>query len=101
MAWPALATFRVLLYTVGMSMNIEEVEEAMLALDRRELAALIHRGIQALDHADVTSSQDEIDAAWRDEIVGRIADVQSGKVDSVPAEDALARIRAKLTARHQ
>lgn len=32
-------------------MNVAEIEQAMLALDKRDLAALIHRGIQALDES--------------------------------------------------
>lgn len=80
-------------------MNVAEVEEAMLALDRRELAALIHRGIQALDQGDAEASQDEIDAVWRDELAERIDDIQSGRVDTIPAEDVFARIREKIAAR--
>lgn len=80
-------------------MDVAEVEEAMLALDRRELAALIHRGIQVLDPGDAEASQDEIDAAWRDELAERIDDIQSGQVHTIPAEDVFARIREKLAAR--
>lgn len=94
-----MVVVRALLYNKKMSMNIEEVEEAMLALDRRDLAALIHRGIQALDHGDAEASQDEIDAAWRDELGRRIDDIQSGRVETIPAEDVFARIREKLAAR--
>ncbi len=87
-------------YTSGMSMNVADVERAMLALDRRDLAAVIHRGLQALDH-NTDEPHEEIDAAWRDELGKRIDDIQSGKVDSVPAEDVFAHIRAKLAARRQ
>lgn len=46
-----------------MSMRAAEVEQAMLALDRRDLDAVIHRGIQVLDHGDANDSQEEIGAA--------------------------------------
>lgn len=80
-------------------MTLTEVEQAMLALDRRDLAALIHRGIQVLDHGDSEASQDEVDGAWRDELSKRIDDIESGKVETVPAEDVFARVRANLAAR--
>ena len=49
-----------------MSMTAAEVDQAMLALDRRDLAAVIHRGSQAPDHGDTNDSQEEIGAAWSD-----------------------------------
>lgn len=82
-------------------MSVAEIEQAMLALDRRDLAALIHRGIQALDQADNEASQDEIDDAWRDELGKRIDDIQGGTVETVPADEVFSRIRAKLAARHR
>lgn len=85
-------------YAGGMSMNPAEVEQAMLALDRRDLAALIHRGIQALDHGDSEASQDEIDAAWRDELNKRIDDIESGQVEAIPLEESFARARAAVAA---
>jgi len=82
-------------------MNLAQVEQAMLALDRRDLAALIHRGIQALDHGDSLVSQDEVDEAWRDDLSKRIDEIESGKVETVPAEDVFARVRANLAARRR
>lgn len=85
-------------YTDGMSMDAAEIERAMLALDRRDLAALIRRGIQALDDGDATAPQNEIDAAWRDEVAQRIDDVRSGKVTTTPLEDSFAEARAAIAA---
>ena len=81
-----------------MSMNVAEVEQAMLALGRRDLAALIHRGIQVLDHGDTDTPQNEIDAAWRDELGKRIDDIQSGKVETVSLDESFARARAAVAA---
>lgn len=81
-----------------MSMTAAEVEQAMLALDRHEIAALIHRGIQAIDQGDTETPQEEIDAAWRDEIAQRIEDIQSGKVETVPLDESFARARAAVAA---
>lgn len=88
-------------YTGGMSMSVAEIEQAMLALDRRDLAAVVHRGIQALNNGDVNEPQEEIDAAWRDELSKRIDDIRTGKAETIPAEDVFTHIRAKLAARRQ
>jgi len=79
-------------------MNVAKVEEAMLALDRRDLAALIHRGIQVLDHGDIEAPQDDIDTTWRDELDNRIDDIQSGKVETMPLDESFARARAAVAA---
>ncbi|WIY81943.1 addiction module protein [Propionimicrobium sp. PCR01-08-3] len=81
-----------------MSMTVAEVEQAMLALDQREIAALVHRGIQALDQDGETASQEEVDAAWRNELAKRIDDIQSGNVETIPLEEAFASARAALAA---
>lgn len=80
-------------------MSLAEVENAMLALNWPDLAALIHRGIQVLDHEDFEASQSGVDEAWRDELSARIDDIESGKVETTPAEDVFARVCAKLAAR--
>ena len=55
--------------------------------DRGELAALL---IDSLDENDETS-----DAAWEEEIRTRIEDVVSGRVQTVPLEEALKQIFAE------
>lgn len=72
----------------------------MLALDQSELAALIHRGIEALDPGDTESSQEEIDARWREELRRRIEDVEQGRVETVPLDESFARARAAVAALH-
>lgn len=74
-----------------MSMNAAEVERAMLALDRRELASVIHRGIQVLDSGDTDAPQEVIEAAWHDELTERINDIENGNVDLIPLEESFAR----------
>lgn len=82
-------------------MNVSEIEEAMLALDRRDLAPLIHRGIQVLDRGDEDSSPEQIDSAWRDVLVQRIEDIQSGRVETVSLENSFIRARAAVAAMHE
>jgi putative addiction module component (TIGR02574 family) len=80
-------------------MNAAEVEQALLSLDRRDRAEVLHHGIQSLD-ADTVVEDDhaEVDAAWRSEIRRRIDDIESGKVKLLDADEVHAQIRARLDA---
>ncbi len=84
-------------YTRGMSMNVAEIEQAMLALDKRELATLIHRGIQAPDESETETPQPEVDAAWNVEFRRRIDEVESGQVELLPDDDVDARVDGLLS----
>lgn len=88
-------------YNESMTMSLPEVEQAMLALNQSEIAALVHRGIQELDHGDDSASQEEIDAAWRDELARRIDDIESGKVKTIPGDEVFTSVRAELAARRK
>ncbi len=77
-------------------MDVAEVEQAMLALDKRDLAALIHRGIQALDEIETEAPQSEIDAAWNAEFRRRIDEVDSGQVELLTADDVDASVNELL-----
>lgn len=62
-----------------MSMSLAEAEQAFLARDRCDRAALIHRGPQSLDTEDVRVDQDKVDAAWRGELRRRIDVIGAAK----------------------
>lgn len=79
-----------------MSMSVSEVEQAMLALDRRDLATVIHRGIQALDEDNLNDPQDDVDAVWREELRKRIDEIESGQVELLTGEKVDARVSALL-----
>jgi hypothetical protein len=80
-------------------MNAQEVEQALLALDQRDRAAVIHSGLLSLDADDATLDQGEIDAAWRTELRRRMDDIESGKVELLDAGESHAQMRAELAAR--
>jgi len=85
-----------------MSMSLAEVEQAFFALDRRDRAALIHRGLQTLDAEEEQGEQGEqgeVDAAWHDELRRRIDDIENGKVELLDADEVHAQIRAELVAK--
>jgi len=82
-------------------MSLAEVEQAFFALDRRDRAALIHRGLQTLDAEEAQGEQGEVDAAWRDELRRRIDDIENGKVELLDADEVHAQIRAELAAKRK
>lgn len=86
-------------YTRDMPMTAQEVEQALLALDQHERAAVIHRGLLSLDADDAPVDQAAIDAAWRTELGRRIDDIESGKVELLDASGSHEQLRAELAAR--
>ncbi|MDR1442531.1 MAG: addiction module protein [Bifidobacteriaceae bacterium] len=84
-----------------MSMNVAEVEQALLALDQHDRAAVIHRGLRSLDADDANVDQAEVDAAWRTELHSRIDDIDSGKVELLDVNESHAQLRAELAARRK
>jgi len=65
-----------------MTQEAYELLQKALALPDKERAELAGNLISSLD---ATVDQD-VDAAWQEEVVRRLHDVQSGKVDTVPWE---------------
>lgn len=82
-----------------MAMNVSEVEQALLALDQRDRAAVIHRGLLSLDAEEATVDQNAVDAAWRAELRARVDGVESGNVELLDVEASHAQMRAELAAR--
>lgn len=65
-------------------------------MNRRDRAAVIQRGLRSLDDEIEETSQEEIDAAWRDELSRRIDDIWSGKVKMLSFDEVLANVRDEL-----
>lgn len=84
-----------------MSLNITEVEQALLALDQRDRAAVIQRGLRSLDADDGTSVPSDIDEAWRLELEQRIEEIESGAVELLDAGESHSQLRAELAARQK
>ncbi len=87
-------------YTQGMTMDSAEIEEALLALDTRQRAAVIRHALQTLDPKDTSSSQAEIDTAWREEFVRRLGALNTGQVTPIPLDEGFAQARAAIAAIH-
>lgn len=82
-----------------MSSNAAEVEQALLALDQRDRAAVIHHGLRSLEPEKADTDRCEVDAAWRSELRRRIDDVESGKVELLDVDSSHAELRGQLAAR--
>ncbi len=81
-----------------MAPDVAEVERALLALAPQERAAVIHAGLLSLDGVRAEVSQDDIDAAWRTEVGGRLDDVIEGRVELGSFEATRARFAATYPA---
>jgi putative addiction module component (TIGR02574 family) len=74
-------------------MSVDQLKEQLLALpihDRADLASFL---LATLDE----NSEDPavVDAAWKEEIQRRTEEMDSGKVQTVPAEEVFAALRKK------
>ena len=80
-----------------MSVTVEEMTKAALALDEHDRAALANTLLASLD--DGSSDLNEVDAAWRAEARTRVADLRAGRVKSVPWAEVKAHLAADRAAR--
>jgi putative addiction module component (TIGR02574 family) len=74
----------------AMETQLERLETEALKLTPGERAALAQRLLASLD-VDA-----EIEEAWATEVERRIADVESGAVQVIPIDEALAQVRSAL-----
>jgi putative addiction module component (TIGR02574 family) len=73
-----------------MATSVEALEAEVLRLSPADRARLLTRLISSLD------TDAEIDAAWDAIADTREAELDSGKVESVPFEEAVARLEARF-----
>jgi len=72
-----------------MPMKLEEIVEQTRHLPSDVVAELIDR-ILLERHGGI---EPEIKAAWKSEIARRIEEIETGKVEGIPVDQSLARIR--------
>jgi len=77
-------------------MTIHELEREMLSLPASERARLARRLIESLDPEGHERDQAPVEAAWRAEIERRLEEIDRGVVETIPAAEALAAMRALL-----
>ena len=74
-----------------MATSIQDVESAALGLSAKDRAELAQRLLSSLDR------DPEVEAAWNEEIRERVADLESGRVATIPAEEVFAKARLRST----
>jgi putative addiction module component (TIGR02574 family) len=74
-----------------MPMTLEQIVEETKHWPPERVGELLDRLTE-----DLHSSEPEIEAAWKTEIDRRVAEIESGKVKGVPAEEVSARIQKIL-----
>ena len=75
-----------------MNSTLAELELKVTQLSADERAQLALYLLQSLEPAD----EGDIDEAWRVESERRLAQIESGEVQSVPGDDVFARVRRRL-----
>ena len=76
----------------SMPMTIEQIAEEALALPSEQRALLADRLVESLDAAEVN----RIDRLWITEAKRRRDEVRQGLVQTIPGDEALARVRRSL-----
>jgi putative addiction module component (TIGR02574 family) len=75
-----------------MARSIADIEEEIRALQRPEQERLLRALLEELDGpADA-----DVDRMWLEEVQRRSAELDAGRVETVPAEDVFERVRARL-----
>lgn len=80
-----------------MAALLKELENQALQLNPRERGELIHRLIVSLE-GPPAETPEAIAQAWDEEIARRVADMEAGRTPWLPADEAMSRIRAKISA---
>ena len=73
-----------------MTAILDKVTDEAMTLPQRERAKLAHALIISMDE-----TQEDVPAAWDQEIKRRVDEIRSGKVKGIPAEDVFAKLRKK------
>lgn len=76
---------------VDMGASLEVLEAEVLSLSRTERSHLLERLVVSL------ASDPEIEEAWDREAERRDAELESGAVTAVPGQEAVARLRSRLS----
>jgi putative addiction module component (TIGR02574 family) len=79
-------------YALLMSIPVEKIAEVALSLPSDARALLADRLVESLDPL----TDDDVRASWATEALRRRDEVRSGKVKTIPADEALARVRSLL-----
>lgn len=79
-----------------MAAILEELESQVLQLSPLERGKLIHRLIISLE-GEFKESPEAIAKAWDEEIARRVADMEAGRTEWMPADEVMARLRTRIS----
>ena len=77
-----------------MSATLEKVAEEAKSLSLADRSALTRILIDSLD-AEPAEDLAEVEQAWQAEVEKRVDEIKSGRVKTIPAHEAFAKLRAK------
>lgn len=80
-----------------MGAMLDELEAQAMKLSPQERDELVHRLIVSLD-GEPEGTPEEIAQAWDEEIARRVADMEAGRTQWIPAEEVMRDIRAQIAA---
>ena len=80
-----------------MTTVLDELEAQALHLSPEERGQLIHRLIVSLEGTP-EDTPEAIAQAWDEEIARRVADMEAGRTQWIPADEVMVRLRAKIRA---
>ncbi|MGP1679803.1 MAG: addiction module protein [Burkholderiales bacterium] len=80
-----------------MAANLKEIESQALQLSPEERGELIHRLVISLE-GEPEDSPEAIAKAWDEEIARRVADMEAGRTQWIPADAVMAHLRARINA---
>jgi putative addiction module component (TIGR02574 family) len=80
-----------------MATILKELENQALQLSPQERGELIYRLIVSLE-GSVEDTPEAIAQAWDEEIARRVVDMEAGRTQWIPADEAMSRIRARIGA---
>ncbi len=72
-------------------MRVDQIMREALALDATTRASMAHELLNSLE----SLSEAEVEKLWIEEAQRRSAEIDAGTATTVPAEEALARVRAR------
>lgn len=75
-----------------MARSLAELRHELLTLPRKERADLALRLIQSLDE----SAEEDVDAYWKEELVRRSRQIESGEAELIPADEVFKKARQRL-----
>ena len=76
-----------------MPMTVEQIEAEVLKLPEQAQAELLGRLMRSL--ADTSAMDPDVAEAWAQEVIRRDAEMESGSVAGIPAEEVFEELRSK------